>query len=74
MVPILANILVGEDKPLTDRRTMLLASLYVLSMALCYAIAGTVAGMMGSQLQMALQKPLFLVGLSFLLIIFQFNN
>ena len=74
MVPILANILVGKNKPLTDRRAMLLTSLYVLSMALCYAIAGTIAGMMGSQLQMALQKPLFLVGLSFLLFIFALNQ
>lgn len=76
MVPILANILVGEKTPLSSRRAILLASLYVLSVAACYAIAGVAAGLMGSYLQVTLQKPIFLISLSFLLLLFalsQFN-
>ena len=76
MVPILANILVGEYTPLSSRRATLLASLYVLSVAFCYAVAGVLAGVMGDHLQAALQKPIFLLALSFLLLVFalgQFN-
>lgn len=76
MVPILANIIVGESAPLSSRRAILLASLYVLSVAVCYAIAGVFAGMMGSYLQVTLQKPAFLIGMSGLLVLFalsQFN-
>ncbi len=74
MIPILANILVGEDVPLSSRRAALLASLYVLSVAICYAIAGTIAGLMGSHLQITLQKPIFLVALSFMLLLFALNQ
>lgn len=76
MVPILANILVGEDKPLTSSRSMFLASIYVLSVAGCYAVAGVVAALIGTEMQTSLQSPLFLVGLSFILMLFalsQFN-
>jgi thiol:disulfide interchange protein DsbD len=74
MVPILANILVGEDKPLSDRRATTLASLYVLSVAICYAIAGAIAGLMGNQLQLTLQKPGFLILLSFIILLFALNQ
>lgn len=74
MLPILVNILVGTNAPLSSRRALTLASLYVLSIAICYACAGVVAGLMGSQLQLALQKPVFLIALSILLIVFAFNQ
>ena len=70
MVPIMANIIVGEKTPLSSRRASLLATLYVLSVAVCYAGAGVVAGLMGSQLQLALQKPVFIISLSFILVLF----
>lgn len=76
MIPIMANILTGEQVPLSSRRAVLLASLYVLSAAFCYAIAGVLAGLAGEQLQCALQTPIFLTSLSFLLLLFalsQFN-
>lgn len=73
MVPILANILVGE-KPLSSRRSMLLASLYVLSVALCYSVAGVVAGLMGNQLQTTLQQPIFLASLGIVLILFAISQ
>lgn len=76
MLPILANILVGHDAPLSKKRSLYLASLYVLSVSVCYALAGVAAGLLGSHLQTTLQQPLFLIGLSFLLLLFalsQFN-
>jgi thiol:disulfide interchange protein DsbD len=74
MIPILANILVGADKPLTNGRAKTLASLYVLSVSICYAIAGVVAGLMGNQLQQTLQKPGFLIMLSIILLLFALNQ
>jgi len=76
MIPIMANILVGADKPLSSRRAVFLASLYVLSVAVCYAFAGVLAGLLGNHLQVTLQQPPFLIGFSLLLLIFglsQFN-
>lgn len=74
MIPILANILVGTDKPLSNRRATTLATLYVFSVSICYAIAGVVAGLMGSQLQQTLQKPGFLIMLSVILLLFALNQ
>lgn len=74
MVPILANILVGVDKPLSSKRATTLATLYVLSVSICYAIAGAIAGLMGNQLQQTLQKPGFLIMLSVVLLLFALNQ
>lgn len=74
MIPILANILVGSEVALSNRRAALLTTLYILSVAVCYAIAGTLAGIMGEQFQVVLQKPIFLVGLSFLLLLFALSQ
>jgi len=75
MVPILASILVGQ-KSMTKKRTMVLATAYVMSVSLCYAAAGIAAGFLGQHLQIVLQQPLFIVILSFALLLFalsQFN-
>jgi len=74
MVPILANILVGENAPLSGKRATLLASLYILSVATCYAMVGTIAGLMGYHLQATLQKPIFLVSFSFVLLLFALSQ
>lgn len=74
MVPILANILVGQDQPLTRKRSLYLASLYVLSVSVCYSFAGIAAALLGSHLQTTLQQPIFLIGLSFLLLLFALNQ
>lgn len=76
MVPILANILVGSGTPLATRRAIFLASLYILSVAVCYGSVGVMAGLLGNHWQAALQQPSVLVGFSILLILFalgQFN-
>lgn len=74
MIPILANILVGQDAPKTRGRIFFLATLYVLSVSVCYAIAGLAAGMVGGHLQATLQQPQILMILGFLILIFAFNQ
>jgi thiol:disulfide interchange protein DsbD len=73
MVPILANILVGH-KPLIRKRSFILAGLYVLSMAICYAIAGVAAGLLGSHLSTTLQQPVFLMALSIFIFMFALSQ
>jgi len=66
MVPILANILVGQQTASIQKNDRLCSqAFYVLSVALCYAVAGLAAGLLGSHLSTSLQQPIFLVSLSF---------
>jgi len=57
MVPILSGIIVGSGRAITKTRGFLLAAVYVLGMALTYAVAGVAAGLSGSMLSVALQSP-----------------
>jgi thiol:disulfide interchange protein DsbD len=57
MVPILSGVIVGTGRAVTKTRGLLLAGLYVLGMALTYALAGVAAGLSGSMLAAALQSP-----------------
>jgi thiol:disulfide interchange protein DsbD len=74
MVPILANILVGQSQPLSRKRSFTLSILYIFSMAGCYAAAGVAAGLLGSHLSTTLQQPLVLISLSFLLMMFSLSQ
>lgn len=74
MIPILANILVGQDAPKTRSRIVFLSTLYVLSVSVCYAMAGLAAGMLGGHLQATLQQPQILMCLGFLILIFACNQ
>ncbi len=57
MVPILSGIIIGAGQPVTRTRGLLLAGLYVLGMAITYAIAGVAAGLSGAMLSATLQNP-----------------
>ena len=57
MVPILSGIIIGAGQPVTRTRGLLLAALYVLGMAITYAIAGVAAGLSGAMLSAMLQNP-----------------
>ena len=57
MVPILSGIIIGAGHPVTRARGLLLASVYVLGMALTYAVAGVAAGLSGAMLAATLQNP-----------------
>ncbi|MDF1760217.1 MAG: protein-disulfide reductase DsbD [Coxiellaceae bacterium] len=56
MIPILSGIIVGQKKPSTFR-TLQLSVVFVLSMAVTYAVAGVIAGYLGGTIQAALQVP-----------------
>ncbi len=61
MIPILSSIIVsqsGEGKAkMSVTRGLFLSSIYVLSMAVAYTIAGVLAGLFGANIQTALQNP-----------------
>jgi thiol:disulfide interchange protein DsbD len=57
MVPILSSVIVGARQPITKSRGFGLAIVYVLGMAVTYAIAGIAAGLSGAMLAVALQNP-----------------
>ena len=55
MLPILAGLVVGSGA--SPRRGLMLASVYVASMALVYAALGVLAALVGGNLQAVLQQP-----------------
>jgi thiol:disulfide interchange protein DsbD len=57
MVPILSGIIVGYGKDISTKKAFLLSLAYVLGMAIAYAITGVVVALLGSNMQIALQKP-----------------
>ncbi|MHA6686692.1 protein-disulfide reductase DsbD [Mesorhizobium sp. A556] len=58
MYPILAATLAREGDRLTPRRGFLLSAIYVVFLAIAFALLGAVAGWSGQNLQMALQSPI----------------
>ncbi len=57
MIPIISGIIVGQGKKITTGRAFTLSLVYVLAMALAYAVAGVVVGLAGANVQAALQNP-----------------
>ncbi|AMP92666.1 protein-disulfide reductase DsbD [Legionella pneumophila] len=57
MVPILSGIIVGQNSISTGRAFKLSLS-YVTGMAVTYAVAGMLAGYMGSTIQTIMQRPI----------------
>ncbi|HEY3047061.1 MAG TPA: protein-disulfide reductase DsbD, partial [Polaromonas sp.] len=62
MIPILSGIIAGQGKHMTRRHALGLSSVYVLGMAITYALAGVAAGLAGTLLSAYLQKPWVLGG------------
>ena len=69
MVPILSGVIVGTGRAITKTRGFLLAAVYVLGMALTYAVAGVAAGLSGSMLSVALQSPWVLGAFALLFVV-----
>jgi thiol:disulfide interchange protein DsbD len=69
MVPILSGILVGQRQTVTAARGFLLSSVYVVAMALTYAVAGVLAGLFGQNLQAWFQQPAVLVGFALVFVV-----
>lgn len=60
MLPIVSSLVVGQqggNGPAGKAKPMALALVYVLGMALTYALLGVLAGMTGQSLVMAMQQP-----------------
>jgi thiol:disulfide interchange protein DsbD len=57
MIPILSGVIVGHGQHATRRHVVALSSVYVLGMAITYAIAGVAAGLAGTLLSAYLQNP-----------------
>jgi len=72
MVPIISSIVIGRDHRPSRRRAFSLSLTYVLAMATTYAIAGTVTGYFGAELnlQMKLQSPWVLSTIAALFVLF----
>lgn len=64
MYPLIASLVLGRKKPLSLRRTFLLAMTYVQGMALTYTLLGLIVAAAGLRFQAALQHPYVLIGLS----------
>ncbi len=57
MVPILSSIIIGKNAQKSHRTAFLLSLSYVFGIAITYAVIGVIFGLMGSNIQTALQKP-----------------
>ncbi|CNL04473.1 protein-disulfide reductase DsbD [Yersinia kristensenii] len=69
MYPLISAIILGREKPHSQRRVLLLAVVYVQGMALTYTLLGLVVAAAGLQFQAALQHPYVLIGLSALFVL-----
>ncbi|MCF6318750.1 MAG: thiol:disulfide interchange protein, partial [Proteobacteria bacterium] len=63
MIPILSGLIMGQGK-ITRSRAFMLSLVYVLAMALAYTAAGVIAGLLGANIQAALQKPWIIITFS----------
>lgn len=71
MVPILTGIIAGQGN-VSQKKSLSLSMVYVLSMALTYSLAGIIVAISGTNIQASLQNPYVIGSLSLLFIIFAF--
>ena len=69
MIPILSGIIAGQAKSATPGRSFLLSVVYVLGMALTYAIAGAAFAAAGQQAQAFFQQPWIIISFAALFVI-----
>lgn len=69
MLPIVASLIVGQRQH-HPRRALALSVMYVLGMALTYAVVGVVAGSLGHNLQAMMQHPAVLTAFAAVFVIF----
>ena len=63
MIPILSGLIMGQGD-ITRSRAFMLSLVYVVAMALAYTAAGVIAGLLGANIQAALQKPWIIISFS----------
>ncbi len=66
MIPILSGIIVGQKR--NTKQAFWLSLTYVLAMAIAYAAAGMLTGLLGKNLQAALQTPLVIIAFAILFV------
>jgi thiol:disulfide interchange protein DsbD len=69
MIPILSSIIVGQAKDVTTYKAFVMSLVYVLAMAVTYAVLGVVTGLLGENLQAAFQDPLILVSFALVFVV-----
>jgi thiol:disulfide interchange protein DsbD len=69
MVPILTGIIAGQGN-VSQKKSLTLSIIYVLSMSLTYAIAGIIVAISGTNIQASLQNPYVIGAISLLFFIF----
>jgi len=69
MIPILSGIIIGQGHTISKKRALSLSTVYVLGMAVTYAIAGVLAGMSGTLLSAALQNVWVLSGFAVVFVV-----
>lgn len=69
MLPVLSGIILGHKERMTAGKACRLSSVYVLSMALTYAVAGMLVGFIGGSVQAMFQKTWILVLFSSLFVL-----
>ncbi len=69
MIPILSGLILSHTDTMTTRRAFLLSFVYVLGMAITYAIAGVAAGFAGQSIQATMQLPWVIVLFSLVFIL-----
>ncbi|MDC0415520.1 protein-disulfide reductase DsbD [Gammaproteobacteria bacterium] len=69
MVPILTGIIAGQGN-VSQKKSITLSIIYVLSMSLTYAVAGIIVAVSGTNIQASLQNPYVIGAISLLFFIF----
>jgi len=69
MIPILSGVIVGHGAQMTRRHALGLSAVYVLAMAITYALAGVAAGLAGTLLSAWLQSPWVLGGFALVFVL-----
>ena len=69
MVPILTGIIAGQGN-VSQKKSLTLSIIYVLSMSLTYAFAGIIVAVSGTNIQASLQNPYVIGAISLLFFIF----
>ena len=70
MLPITVNIIIGSENKNSTSKAVMLVGTYVLSMALCYTVAGVAAAHLGATIQIWFQQTWFIVLIAALITIF----
>ncbi|MBS1197584.1 MAG: Protein-disulfide reductase [Proteobacteria bacterium] len=73
MIPILSGIIAGQGHRASHGRALALSIMYVLGMAVTYAIAGVIAGLTGTLISGLMQNAWVISAFAFLFVILAFS-